>query len=127
MYAQMDFFVDAINIVAIIVFGLRGKEKDGFTFGQAYWSTVSSTSVSTITNITLIIDYIRTDRFSNSGSGLTSKQRSLVIIVIILLIWIGVGAGVFSALLDLPFQQSLYFTVVSIESTQSFSNVSLLI
>lgn len=107
---------DIINIVAITIFGWYGRHNDGFTYAQAYWSTVSSTAISTITNITLIIDYVRTDRFSNSGSGLTAKQRSLVIIVILLLVWIAIGSGVFASLLNIPFQQALYFTIVSIES-----------
>jgi potassium channel subfamily K, other eukaryote len=105
-----------INIAAIVIFGLLGRHDDGFTYAQAYWSTVSSTTISTLTNVTLVIDYIKTDRFANSGSGLTHKQRSLVIIVMMLLIWIAIGAGVFAMLLGVPFQQGLYFTIVSIES-----------
>ena len=108
-----------INISAIVIFGLYGRHNDGFTYAQAYWSTVSSTTISTLTNVTLVIDYVRTDRFANSGSGLTHKQRSLVIIVMMLLIWIAIGAGVFAMLLSVPFQQGLYFTIVSIESQSS--------
>ena len=77
---------------------------------------MASTIISSITNITLVIDYARTRKFAKSGSGLTNKQRSLVMIVMILLVWVAVGAGVYSALIGLPFHTSLYFTVVTIES-----------
>lgn len=50
------------------------------------------------------------------GSGLTRKQRSLVIVVIILLIYIAFGALVNSFLNDLSFIEAMYFTVVSIET-----------
>lgn len=115
--SELTLCTDIINITAIISFGFHGRKNDGFTFAQAYWMTCCSTVISTVTNVTLIVDYLRTDRFSQSGSGLTSKQRSLVIIVIILFSWIAAGAGVFSAMLDLSFQDALYFTIVSIEST----------
>ncbi|KAF8324297.1 uncharacterized protein EI90DRAFT_3129999 [Cantharellus anzutake] len=109
-------FSDIINIIAVSAFGYYGRHDDGFTYAQAYWSCVASTAISSITNITLVIDYMRTKNFADSGSGLTNKQRSLVIIVMILLVWIAAGAGVFTVLLEIPFQTALYFTVVTIET-----------
>ena len=50
------------------------------------------------------------------GSGLTRKQRSLVILVIILLMYIALGAWINSVLLHLNYINGLYFTVVSIET-----------
>ncbi|KAI0084730.1 hypothetical protein BDY19DRAFT_997463 [Irpex rosettiformis] len=107
---------DIINIVVVTIFGVQHRFNDGFTYGQSFWLTVCSTSVSSITNITLIVDYIRTPQFSRSGSGLTRKQRALVIIVIVLLLYIAFGALVNSFLLDLDFVNGLYFTVVTIET-----------
>lgn len=107
---------DIINVVVIAIFGVYAGQGNGPTFGQAYWSSVASTIISSITNVTLVIDYARTRKFAKSGSGLTHKQRSLVMIVMILLVWIAVGAGVYSALIDIPFHTSLYFTVVTIET-----------
>ena len=69
------------------------------------------------TNATLIYDLIKTKEFRHSGSGLTPKQRSLVIIVMILLVYMAVGALCFNFLLpEIAFQNALYFTVVSIET-----------
>ena len=50
------------------------------------------------------------------GSGLTRRQRSLVIIIIGLFCYIALGALVNSLLLDLTFINGLYFTVVTIET-----------
>ena len=50
------------------------------------------------------------------GSGLTRRQRALMIIVIVLLVYIAFGALINSLLLHLTFIDGLYFTVVSIET-----------
>ena len=51
-----------------------------------------------------------------TGSGLTRRQRTLVIIVMILFCYTCIGALINSLLLKLSFIDSLYFTLVSIES-----------
>jgi potassium channel subfamily K len=100
--------------------------------------TVASTTASLVCNITLIWDFIMTKDFRKngeslsepplnpcthtslpSGSGLTEKQRSLVIAVMILLCYIGLGSLVFSFLIVTPhltFIDSLYFTVCTVTS-----------
>lgn len=50
------------------------------------------------------------------GSGLTRRQRSLVIIIIGLFCYLALGALINSLLLDLSFIDGLYFTVVTIET-----------
>ena len=81
---------------------------------------MASTVISTVTNVTLLIDFITTKDLASSGSGLTQKQRSLVIVMILLFAWVAIGAGCFSALLKISFQDSLYFTIVTMESTSIF-------
>jgi hypothetical protein len=96
--------------------------------------TVCSTIASCVTNATLIIDLVQTPDFEKSGecyrvfsliyyinkrctgSGLTRRQRTLVIIIIILLSYIALGSLIHSFLLGLPFIDALYFTVVTIET-----------
>ncbi|KAH7882329.1 hypothetical protein F5I97DRAFT_1909487 [Phlebopus sp. FC_14] len=107
---------DLINIVAVTIFGVEHRFPDGFTYGQSFWMTVCSTVASSITNVTLIIDLIRTPDFARSGSGLTRRQRSLVVIIIILFIYIALGALINSFLLELTFINGLYFTVTTIET-----------
>ncbi|KAI0646554.1 hypothetical protein C8Q79DRAFT_676942 [Trametes meyenii] len=107
---------DLINIVTVTVFGVEHRFDDGFTYGEAFWMTLCSTIASTITNISLIVDLIRTPDFSKRGSGLTRKQRALMIIVIVLLVYIAFGALINSILLHQTFINGLYFSVVSIET-----------
>ncbi|RPD57007.1 hypothetical protein L226DRAFT_491051 [Lentinus tigrinus ALCF2SS1-7] len=107
---------DIINIIAVTVFGVEHRFDDGFTYGEAYWLTLCSTIASSITNISLIVDLIRTPDFAKRGSGLTRKQRALMIIVIVLLVYVALGALINSFLIDLSFVDGLYFTVVSIET-----------
>ncbi|KAF8217673.1 hypothetical protein K438DRAFT_1795430 [Mycena galopus ATCC 62051] len=107
---------DVINVIAVTTFGVEHRFNDGFTYGQSFWITVCSTIVSTFTNITLITDLIRTPDFENSGSGLTRRQRSLVILVILLLCYIALGALITSFLMSLDFIDAMYFALVSIET-----------
>ncbi|KDQ60083.1 hypothetical protein JAAARDRAFT_32466 [Jaapia argillacea MUCL 33604] len=107
---------DIINVTAVTIFGIEHRFDDGFTYGQAFWLTLCSTIASVMTNISLVVDLVRTTDFSKSGSGLTHKQRSLVIIVMILLLQIALGALINSILNHLSFIDGLYFTVASIET-----------
>ncbi|KAJ3996122.1 hypothetical protein F5050DRAFT_1761769 [Lentinula boryana] len=107
---------DLINIIAVTTFGVENRFDDGFTYGESFWMTLCSTIASTFTNASLITDFIRTPDFASSGSGLTRKQRSLVIMVIILLVYIAFGALIEGILLELNFIDALYFTICSIEA-----------
>lgn len=60
----------------------------------------------------------------DTGSGLTRKQRTLVISVIALMIYLGFGALIQTFLLDSTFLNALYFTVVSIETIGEFASSS---
>src|SRR5277367_2453766 len=106
---------DIINISVLTYFSVIRSARD-YTYSQAFWMTLCSTVASFFTNFTLILDLIRTADFSKSGSGLTRRQRSLVVVVIILISYIAFGALVNSFLLHLSFVNALYFTVVTIET-----------
>ncbi|EEB97577.1 hypothetical protein MPER_03074, partial [Moniliophthora perniciosa FA553] len=91
--SQVHDMEDIINITAVTIFAIDNRFDDGFTYGTSFWMTLCSTIASSITNATLIADLIRTPEFATSGSGLTRKQRSLIIIVILLLCYIAFGFG----------------------------------
>lgn len=101
---------DAINIAALIAFGVIHAVDDGFTYSQAYWMTLAATVCSVACTVTLLIDYLRTDNFKDSGSGLSPKQTQLIITVMILLLYLSFGSLIWSELLALSFQDALYFT-----------------
>ncbi|EIN08970.1 voltage-gated potassium channel [Punctularia strigosozonata HHB-11173 SS5] len=109
-------FHDTINIIAVTIFGVQHRFNDGFTYGQAFWITVCSTVVSFFTNISLVFDLLRTEDFEQSGSGLTRKQRSLVIMIIVFLSYLAMGALVDCYILNLTFIDGLYFSIVTIET-----------
>nr|XP_031860724.1 uncharacterized protein CI109_003767 [Kwoniella shandongensis]KAA5527796.1 hypothetical protein CI109_003767 [Kwoniella shandongensis] len=115
---------DIINIIAVTIFGVVHAVDDGFTYSEAFWLCVCSTAASMFTNATLIYDLIRTSDFKKSGSGLTPKQRNLVIITMIILVYLALGALCFNFLVpEISFQNALYYTVVTIE-TIGFGDVT---
>ncbi|KAJ2929325.1 hypothetical protein H1R20_g7776, partial [Candolleomyces eurysporus] len=115
-------FHDVISAVTVTIFGVKYSVDDGFTYGQPFWMTVCSTIASIITSVTLLVDFIRTKNFASSGSGLTRRQRTLVIIIMVLLFYIAFGALVQKLILKLTFIDALYLAVVSIE-TVGFGDV----
>lgn len=107
---------DAINIAALVAFGVVHAVDDGFTYSQAYWMTLASTSVSLTCTLSLVFDYFGTKDFESSGSGLTNKQTQLVIVIMVLLVYISLGSLLWSLLLGIQFEAALYFTCVTILS-----------
>ncbi|EJD43365.1 voltage-gated potassium channel [Auricularia subglabra TFB-10046 SS5] len=107
---------DIINIIAVAWFGVAHRFNDGFTYGEPFWITLCSTIASTFVNVTLVIDFLATKDFAKSGSGLTRKQRSLLIIIMIFLCWIALGALCNTFINDLDFVSALYFTLCSVET-----------
>ena len=65
--------LDIINIIAVTVFGIEHRFDDGFTYGEAFWMTLCSTIASTITNISLIVDLVRTPDFAKRGEACVRK------------------------------------------------------
>lgn len=110
------FLHDVINIVALITFGVIHRVDDGFTLSEAYWMTVAATIASVFTTISLIYDFFSTKHFKHAGSGLSPKQKELVILVMSFLLYLSLGSLVFSSILDLNFQNGLYFTIVSVST-----------
>ncbi|KAK0548348.1 Potassium channel [Tilletia horrida] len=100
---------DLINITALAVFGKIHAVNDGFTYSEGYWMTLGSTLTSTIVNFTLIADYVNTKQFKDAGSGLTRKQRELVVMVMLVLFYLSIGALIYALLLKINFETALYF------------------
>ncbi|GAA94061.1 hypothetical protein E5Q_00708 [Mixia osmundae IAM 14324] len=109
-------FHDCINISALTYFGVVHSVSDGFTYGQPFFMTIASTSVSTVCNFTLLYDFFSTKNFANHGSGLTAKQRQLVIALIAFMCYLCFGSLVFTLSMSLHFVDALYFTIVTCSS-----------
>ncbi|GAA5968664.1 hypothetical protein JCM11641_007717 [Rhodosporidiobolus odoratus] len=108
---------DILNVLAVIIFAVEHKPTEGFEYNSAFWLTVASTAASLVCNVTLSLDLIRTKDFKKKGSGLTEKQRTLVVATMALLLYLGLGALIFHYLIvEIGFIDSLYFTICTITS-----------
>ncbi|KAK0523326.1 Potassium channel [Tilletia horrida] len=105
---------DAINIAALAAFGKIHAIADGFTYSEGYWMTMGSTVASIIVNCTLVADFVNTKEFRNAGSGLSRKQRELVIMTMLVLFYLSLGALMYSFMLHQNFESALYFVVCTL-------------
>lgn len=125
---------DVINIAAVSWFGISKRHADGFncicflstlsrfsqvlsmflpTDNDTFWMTVASTVASTVCNVTLIVDFVRTRDFVRKGSGLTERQRALMVTAMFLFLYLGLGALFYFYLIpDLRFVDALFFVEV---------------
>ena len=115
MFAILGFLLhDIINLVALSVFGgIYGPKDDGLSLSASYWMVCASTIASVMVTISLIVDYLRTSDFNHAGSGLTQKQKSLVLAVMALLLYLSLGSLVFALLIPVDFITALYFSVAT--------------
>ncbi|GAA5984694.1 hypothetical protein JCM10908_003463 [Rhodotorula pacifica] len=106
---------DAINIAAVSWFGISKRHADGFNYNDTFWMTVASTVASTICNVTLVLDLVHTRDFVRKGSGLTERQRALMVTVMFLFLYLGLGALCYFYLIpDLRFVDALFFVEVTV-------------
>jgi hypothetical protein len=117
--------------VTVVTFAVEHNVEDGFTNSEAFWMTICSTVVSTITSFTLIWDFVVTPNFAKAGksipallhqgrvlsphpgSGITHRQRSLIIVTMIFLTYVALGALISSLMMNLTFVNGLFFTIVT--------------
>ncbi|GAA5899619.1 hypothetical protein JCM8208_000606 [Rhodotorula glutinis] len=102
---------DCIATAACVWFLVVHRFNDGFVYGDGLWLSLAAVVASLTCNITLGLDLARTKDFDKKGSGLTEKQRALVIVAMTFLLNLGLGSLVYSYLIpDLRFIDSMYFT-----------------
>jgi potassium channel subfamily K, other eukaryote len=61
---------DILNITTVVTWTTQHPSHDGFTNSGAFWMTTCSTIVSTITNVILIWDLVKTPNFDKAGMSL---------------------------------------------------------
>ncbi|MBW0500732.1 hypothetical protein O181_040447 [Austropuccinia psidii MF-1] len=117
---------DILNVSILIFFAIKASRLPHVAqvFPSTGWMSLASTFVSSLCNITLFIDYFVVDNFRAKGSGLTTKQRTMVILSMGLLLYIGLGATIFSWLEreKLDFSDALYFCVCTV-TTVGFGDI----
>lgn len=70
--------------MTVTTFGIQHIVHDGFTTSEAFWMTICSTVVSTITNFTLIWDFVTTPNFAKAGESVFVCLHLFTIRVLIL-------------------------------------------
>ena len=85
-----------------------------FTYSEAWYLCICSTVASLIVTGSLIGDYLTTKNFRNAGSGLTQKQKELVIMGMVFLVYLSLGSLVFAFVLHISFIDALYFSLCTI-------------
>ncbi|CAH7667120.1 hypothetical protein BY996DRAFT_4581032 [Phakopsora pachyrhizi] len=111
---------DIINIIILIYLGLKD-----YSYPKIGWMMLASTIVSVACNISLVVDYVFVENFQAKGSGLTTKQRTLIIAAMSLLLYCGLGAMLFIFLENkkIDFDAALYFSVCTI-TTVGFGDIT---
>lgn len=64
---------DVISIIAVTAFGIGHRDDDGFTYGQSFWMALCATFSSTVTNVTLLIDYVRTKKLQQKREWVNTQ------------------------------------------------------
>ncbi|KAN0062040.1 Potassium channel [Thecaphora frezii] len=106
---------DLINLVSLATFGaIYGPRNDGLSLSASYWMVCASTLASLLVTVSLIVDYARTNDYRHAGSGLTQRQKGLVLAVMALLLYLSLGSLVFTFLVGIDFITALYFSTATI-------------
>ncbi|KAJ9086494.1 Potassium channel [Entomophthora muscae] len=82
-------------------------------FTGDFWAGASVSGISLVLACLLVIDYFQNNRLRLRGSGVSSKQRTLVLFCIFVTMWSTFGAMVFSFVEKWSFTRGVYFTLVT--------------
>ncbi|ORY84113.1 hypothetical protein BCR35DRAFT_340121 [Leucosporidium creatinivorum] len=106
-----------LNITSLSIFAIQHGEPDGYVLSTAFWLTASSACVAFVVLCCLGIDFFLTDRFRTRGTGLSGKQRSLVVSFTLFLAVCCVSSVVAKYMNDVSFLNALYFVIQSFITT----------
>ncbi|GAA5967668.1 hypothetical protein JCM11641_005728 [Rhodosporidiobolus odoratus] len=107
-----------LNLVAVTIFAVRHAHPDGFALSTAFWLTVASSAVALAVVLLLLVDGMLTKWWSKGSTGLSGKQRSLVIAFDIFVALLVIGSVCYRYLLDdANYLDALYFVIQSVITT----------
>lgn len=103
-----------VNLVALIIFGVEHAHPDGYILSTAFWLTAASSCVAFAAIVCLVGDGFLTAWYSRGGTGISGKQRSLVLTWDFFVLLILIGAVAFRYLIaGASYLDSIYFCIQS--------------
>ncbi|GAA5896777.1 hypothetical protein JCM8208_007085 [Rhodotorula glutinis] len=105
----------AVNAVALTIFGIEHAQPDGFVLSTAFWLTAASGCVALAAVVCLLVDGLATQWYVRGGTGISGKQRSLVVAFDFFIALILVGSVAYRYLIpDVTFLDTVYLCVQSL-------------
>ncbi|GAA5843546.1 hypothetical protein JCM9279_000788 [Rhodotorula babjevae] len=105
----------AVNAVALTIFGVEHAQPDGYVLSTAFWLTAASGCVALAAVVCLFVDGLATQWYISGGTGISGKQRSLVVAFDFFIALILVGSVSYRYLIpDVTFLDTVYLCVQSL-------------
>ncbi|KAF9166921.1 hypothetical protein DFQ26_006448 [Actinomortierella ambigua] len=106
---------DILSLAAVIPFCRKFRPSDGYVYDEGFWSMVASMIFSFAATILMSIDLHMTPNFRAKGSGVTHKQRILIVEAMGFCFYLAMGAlCIFFIEPGWTFLESLFFAEVTI-------------
>ncbi|KAF9979347.1 hypothetical protein BGZ73_000041 [Actinomortierella ambigua] len=106
---------DILSLAAVIPFCRDFRLSEGYVYEEGFWSMVASMVFSFAATILMSIDLHMTPNFRAKGSGVTHKQRILIIEAMGFCFYLALGAlCIYFIEPDWTFLESLFFAMVTI-------------
>ncbi|GAA6048621.1 hypothetical protein JCM3770_002061 [Rhodotorula araucariae] len=105
-----------VNLVALSVFGAQhAKTPDGYVLSTAFWLTAASGCVALAVIVCLCIDGLATKWYSQGGTGVSAKQRSLILTFDVFCSLLLIGSVCYRYLIsDVTYLDTVYFCIQSL-------------
>ncbi|GAA5935815.1 hypothetical protein JCM3775_007337 [Rhodotorula graminis] len=105
----------AVNAVALTIFGIEHAKPDGYVLSTAFWLTAASGCVALAAVGCLFVDGLATQWYVRGGTGISGKQRSLVVAFDAFIFLILIGSVTYRYLIpDVTFLDTVYLCVQSL-------------
>ncbi|BGP48693.1 Potassium channel [Rhodotorula kratochvilovae] len=104
-----------VNLVALSIFGAEHAHPDGYVLSTAFWLTAASGCVALAVVACLLVDGLATKWYTRGGTGVSGKQRSLILTFDVFCSLLLVGSVCYRYLIsDVTYLDTVYFCIQSL-------------